>query len=42
MLEQHYGKFIATSRRKLIQKTGFKLGLHPSTVAVQKERKQPS
>jgi site-specific recombinase XerD len=32
MLEQHYGKFIAGSRRKLIEESGFKLGLKPGNV----------
>lgn len=32
MIERSYGKFIAASRRKLIQETGFKLGLKPSKV----------
>jgi integrase len=31
MLEVHYGKFIAGSRRKLIEESSFKLGLKPTT-----------
>jgi len=33
MLELNYAKFIAASRRKLIEESGFKLGLVPSNVA---------
>jgi integrase len=32
MLEQHYGKFIAASRRKLVEESSFKLGLKPGKV----------
>jgi len=32
MLEVHYGKFIAGSRRKLIEESAFKLGLKPGNV----------
>ena len=39
MLEKHYGKFTSASRRALIQKTGFKLGLRPSNVATMRRRK---
>jgi len=33
MIEQHYGKFIQASRAKLIEESGFKLGLKPGKVA---------
>ena len=32
MIEQHYGKFIQASRAKLIEDSGFKLGLKPGKV----------
>jgi integrase len=32
MLEQHYGKFIAASRRKLVEESSFKLGLRRANV----------
>jgi len=32
MLEQHYGKFIAASRRKLVEESSFKLGLPKSNI----------
>ena len=32
MLELHYGKFIAASRRRLIEESSFKLGLTPGNV----------
>jgi integrase len=34
MLEDHYGKFIAASRRKLVEESAFKLGLEPSKKVV--------
>jgi integrase len=33
MIEKHYGKFLAASRRQLVEETGFKLGLRPGNVA---------
>ena len=33
MIEKHYGKFLAASRRQLIEQSGFKLGLKPGNVA---------
>src|SRR5262249_38977594 len=38
MLETHYGKFIAASRRKLIEESAFKLGLPESNVATMRQR----
>jgi hypothetical protein len=32
MLELHYGKFVAGSRWKLIEESGFKLGLRAGNV----------
>jgi hypothetical protein len=32
MIEVHYGKFIAATRRKMIEESGFKLGLKPGKV----------
>jgi hypothetical protein len=34
MLEQHYSKFFAASRRQLIEKHAFKLGLEPASAEV--------
>lgn len=38
MLEQHYGKFIAASRRKLVEESAFKLGLEPPNIATMRKR----
>lgn len=42
MIEQHYGKFIAASRRKLIEETAPKLGVKPSNIRSMQPRKKPA
>src|SRR5262249_24680451 len=40
MLEENYGKFTAASRRKLIEKSAFRLGLSMPNVAPMRSRRR--